>query len=176
MAYATVAQVQGRLRTGLITIGATSEPSTATVTEWLEEVSAWIDATLAWRYVVPVTDSNDKAVLRRAATALVAGMVLKVLAASGGDVGDDAEALMGEGLTDLVYQPGSVKSFVPGVGSVVVAKDAVAAGRSLVVLPNTAESDSGEAAVDHAAGSFSDPDAEEGGVNERLFEIGREDW
>lgn len=49
-------------------------------------------------------------------------------------------------------------------------------GQSMLVLPNTPESDSGEAAVGQSEGTFTDPDSTDEDVNVRYFAVGREDW
>lgn len=46
--YAEAADVQQHVPTQLVTIGASSQPSTSSVEEWLDAQSAWIDSTLRW--------------------------------------------------------------------------------------------------------------------------------
>lgn len=66
MAYATASNVQVILTTGRFTIGASSEPSTTTVGEWLDQLSAQVDAALkaAGYGTVPATGTTDLLLLK----------------------------------------------------------------------------------------------------------------
>lgn len=160
MAYASVADAQARIRTALLTIGAGSEPTTTQVTDWLEQWSLWVDQSLAWKYVVPVTQADDLKLLKPVVAALVAAECWGVIATANPGQEDRGPELRAEALAMLAYQPATARQFVPGVGMVAVTARAGLAEKSFLVLPHTALADSGEAAVGAPVGSFTDPDAE----------------
>lgn len=137
MAYATVADVQARFPTQILTINATSQPTTTQVTEWLAQQSLWIDQTLRWKYDAPLTDAEDLLVLKPIAAALVAAQVWGVLGSFGSDAGDVGANLRREALSMLAYDPKT--------------------GRSNLVLPDTALADTGEASLGQPLSTFTDP-------------------
>lgn len=155
MAYAAVSDVQARIATQVLTIGASSQPTTTQVSAWLDQQSAWIDNTLRWRYSVPITDADDLSMLKPIAATLVASMCWQVLGSHGGELPSPATELRKEALQMLAYD--------------------VRSGRAMLVLPNSAVSDSGEAGLAAPEGSFTDPDDEDETTNPRMFEIGM-DW
>lgn len=154
MAYAVVADVQARIATQLLTITATSQPSSAQVGEWLDQQSAWIDATLRWRYAVPITNATDVDMLQPICAGLVAAMVYQVVGSHSAEGLEIARQLRRDALEMLGYamQDG--------------------AGRSSITLPNSALSSSGEAAVGQPVSSFTDPDVSDN--LPRFFEIDAE--
>lgn len=154
MAYAVVADVQARVATQLVTISATSQPSTTQVTEWLAQQSAWIDATLRWRYSVPITDATDVDMLQPICAALVAAMVYQVVGSHSAEGLEIAKQLRRDALEMLGY--------AARTGD----------GRSAITLPNSALSSSGEAAVGQPVSSFTDPDVSDN--TPRFFEIDTE--
>lgn len=62
MVYTTVADIQA-FYIGL-TFSTITRPSTAQVSEWIDEASAVIDTYLSTTYVVPITDSTDLLVIK----------------------------------------------------------------------------------------------------------------
>lgn len=156
MSYAVVSDVQGRIATQLLTIGASSQPTTDQVEEWLEQQSAWIDNTIRWRYAVPITNEDDVKLLRPICAALVAAMCWQVIGSHGGELPSPAKELRDEALQSLSYDRYVVSN----------------SGRSMIVLPNSTLSDSGEAGLAAPEGSFTDPDSDTDDVNPRFFEIG----
>ena len=178
MAYATVADVQARVLQSLATLGPATEPSESTVEGWIDGASAWIDGALSWKYQVPVTDATDLALLKPICSAWVAAQVYEVLEgtptslAGGVTLNRASQRLREEAIIAFVYQPGGVRTFVPGAGQVLVSKDQDRAGKSFLVLTNTAPATTGEAAVRQPLGTFTDPEAE--GSEPRLFGAGRE--
>jgi phage gp36-like protein len=154
MAYATPADVQARVPTQLLTLGAGSQPSAAQVTAWLAAASAWIDATLAWKYLAPVTAAPDAALLAPVCAALVAAQVWTVISGHDAKLAANAGELRREALQLLAYDART--------------------GQSRLVLSQTALADSGEAAVNQPEGTFTDPDQSDGATHARLFWIGME--
>jgi len=170
MAYATVAQVQSCIPTTVLTIGAGSAPSMATVTEWIASESAWMDAALRWRYTVPVTHADDLALLLPVCTGLVLARILDFLTVAGGDLQDAARQERAQALSKFVYYPGGLGTWMAGGSAVLLGRDSAAMGRSQLVLPNTALSSSGVAAGRKPSSTLTDP--EEEGSNARLFRMG----
>jgi phage gp36-like protein len=157
MSYATTADVQARIPTAVLTIGAGTEPSSATVDGWLTSASAWIDSSLAWKYLMPVTDPSDLELLRPICAALVAAQVFSVLAASDATLDAMVRSLRAEALSALVYSPGGAGTWMEGGATVITSKDLSGIGRAMLVLRHTALEDSGEAALDQPLSTFSDP-------------------
>jgi predicted phage tail protein len=137
--YASVGDVQRLIWSGHLAISDGSEPNRAAVEDWLCDISQWLDAVLAWRYVVPVTDARDREVLRPICAALVAARCWQALV--GRNPGQEARAqeLESEGLSRLVYNPGGIGSRLSGSVAVVVANRGAIMGRAHLILPYTAE-------------------------------------
>ncbi|MFN3652225.1 MAG: hypothetical protein ACK47B_21820 [Armatimonadota bacterium] len=154
MPYATAADVQESVPLQSWTMGADSQPSQATIEEWLEAQSAWVDATLRWKYDVPITAAADLALLKPLVAMLVAAQVWAILGGHTGQEPVAAVTLRRTALSMLVFDPKS--------------------GQSRVVLPNSAESETGEAELGQPISSFSDPESDDG--IPRLFEIGTDAW
>ena len=164
MAYATVADVQAKILTSVLTIEPATEPSDATVTAWLESTSAWIDAALAWKYVVPVTDPEDIALLRPICATLVAAQVFETLETSPRTLPINQELnrtslqLYEAAIFQFSFQPGQTKNFLSGVGARSIPKDTNRIGRSFLVLRNTPLANTGEAAQRTPGSTFCDPE------------------
>lgn len=172
--YASVADVQSRVWTSVLTITDSAEPSRAQVEDWLCEISRWVDATFAWRYVVPVVDGDDVERLRPAVSALVASLCWDVLVTRNPGQEHRAQELKAEGFAHLVYHPGGTGTFLPG-GAVAIATAQLGSsfGRSFLPLPNTAEA--GETSVtrrETPVSNFRAPGVD--GVHGRLFSRDRE--
>ena len=173
MAYASVGDVQAKVLTSVLTIGPVTEPSDATVTDWLESTSAWMDAALAWKYVVPVTDPEDVGLLRPICATLVAAQVFETLETSPRTLPINPELnrtslqLYEAAIFQFSFQPGQTKNFLAGVGARSIPKDTNRIGRSFLVLRNTALADGGEAAQRTPVSTFWD--AEQCGSWGRLF-------
>ncbi|HEU4751967.1 MAG TPA: hypothetical protein VFU47_02585 [Armatimonadota bacterium] len=146
--YATLGEVQAHLPSGIWAPGA-GEPTAAKVQNWLDQQSAWVDNTLRWKYTVPVTDATDQATLGGIVAMLVAAQVWMALGGHSGDDLSGGRSLRKTALEMLAYSQ--------------------ATGQSRLVLPNTEESSTGEAAVMQPLGSFTDPD--DGGAA-RVFDVG----
>lgn len=149
-AYATLPDVQARIPQSLWTGSPDSEPKASDVQGWLTQVTGWIDSSLRWKYTVPITDAGDLATLRPICADLVAARVWGVIAGH-----SEEYAKVGRELTKFARE--------------MLAYDS-RTGRSLLVLPSTAESDSGEAAIGQPEATFTDPDDCES--EPRFFTIG----
>lgn len=143
MSYASLDDVRSHLPQQIATLDATSQPAAEQVTEWLEAISGWIDAGLAWRYRTPVTDAASLPLLRRACAMLAASLVWQTPAFHGAPAAEGALELAREARRLLAYQESGPH-----------------AGRSLAALPGATPAEEGEAAVGHPAGSFTDPEYE----------------
>jgi hypothetical protein len=152
MRYATLEQVRARVPRQLCALDAESQPDAATVTAWLEAASRWIDATLRWRYRVPVLHPADRELLAPACAALVAAQVWGVVAGGAGEAPAAAAALRREA-RELLAHDGRT-------------------GRAALVLPHTAPAAGGEAALTAPEATFTDPGDPEG--LPRLFRMGQE--
>lgn len=108
--YAAVSDVQALFPTQILTIGATSAVTSVTVSAWLQDASNWIDATLRWRYMTPITDANDIAILGPICAMLVAARVWNVLSGYSKDVPGNGAAFRAAALADLAYDPKSGRS------------------------------------------------------------------
>jgi hypothetical protein len=178
VAYASVADVQAKVLSSVLTIGPGSEPSDATVTAWLESSSAWMDAALAWKYVVPVTDPEDVALLRPICAAFVAAQVFETLETTPRQLPINQTlnltslALYDAAIFQFSFQPGQTKNFLSGVGARSMPRDSNRIGRSFLVLRNTPLADSGEAAQRTPLSTFCDP--EPCGSWGRLFGVRQE--
>lgn len=153
--YASLADVRSRVPAQLWTPSPRSHPTDEMVLGWLDAASAWIDTTLRWKYVVPVTEAADLALLRPICARLVAAQVWEVIGGHGQDQPSSANMLRKEARILLAYDPGS--GMRPS------------SGQANIVLPNTALAVTGEAVVASPSSSFTDPD--EGGAD-RLFSMG----
>lgn len=151
-AYAVGGDVQAHIPTQAWELGVDSQPTTAQVLTWLEQTSRWVDGTLGWKYVVPVTDAEDVALLREIVAQLVAARVWRVLKGHDGEGSTTSKELRAEALASLSYIAQGTQ-----------------AGRSFLVLSNTDLADSGEGARGQAVGSFTDPDDDES--VDRFFKI-----
>jgi len=151
--YAEVADVQARIPAQMCTLGTDSQPPQSEVEVWLDATSAWLDASLRWKYMVPVTDPTDRNTLRMLCSMLVASQVWSVIGGHTAQVPGNGPLLRKDALLLLAYDERS--------------------GRSNLVLPNTPLAETGEATVADPEGSFTDPDTD--GVP-RFFELGRELW
>lgn len=138
MAYATLADdVQPALPLEVLTIDSTSEPSDTTVGVWLTAESAWIDSTLAHRYVTPITNAADMARLTPICTDLVLARVFSMLGAFRANTDPAAAECRARALSSLAYS----------------AKD----GNAQINLPNTPLASGGGVLTGVPAGSFTDP-------------------
>jgi hypothetical protein len=167
--YADVADVQDRIDTAIWTAGAASQPAQATVETLLQSASRWVDATLAWRYVVPITQDCDLVLLRPIVADLVAAQLYEILSASRPDLLDQGRAMRARALTGLVYHPGGLGTWLSGGSAVVVGRELGSMGRSYLTLPSSTLADTGEAALGQPLTTLTDPDAEDGVP--RLFAI-----
>ena len=161
MAYATVADVQGNIPAQMCTISdgfPPSQPSATLVTQWLESASAFIDGSLRWKYIVPITDATDILVLREACALLAAARVWDVLGGHSAQEPAGGAALRTNAYDLLVYdRKGNANAAIPP-------------GRSYVELPNTTLATTGEAALGEPMSTFTDPADP---MNEqRMFSIG----
>lgn len=152
--YATVSDVQSRIPLQLCTIGPESQPPQSEVENLLTQVSGWMDSALRWKYAVPITDATDLETLRPICADLVAARVWDVIAGQ-----DEGYAKKSERLAKFAKEMFSWEART---------------GRSLLVLPSTTESDSGEAAVNAPVASFTDPDVETSVP--RFFSMGSDQW
>lgn len=172
MGYCAVADVQALVPTSLVTFGAGTVPTTNQVTGWIEQVSAWMDAALRWRYEVPVADADDLLRLQPVAAHVVASMVLAVLdeagAGTGLDLGGRSDRLYGRGLMLFVYQPGSVRP--AGTSLFRLGSDPPREGKSFLLLPNTTEATTGEAVRGGPVHTFTSEPGQDGAPN-RAFTL-----
>lgn len=152
MPYAALDDVKARIPSQIWSGGPTAQPSEVAVSAWLTATSDWVDSSLRWKYAVPVTDATDLLILQQVVALLAAAQVWDVKASFNPQTGG---TISGAGLRKNAYE--------------LLAYDAKS-GRSNLVLPNTPESDSGEAAGGLADSSFTDPDA--CGSEPRYFRIG----
>ncbi len=107
-AYATVALVQAR--NPYRAIGASTEPSTADVEEWIDQAEAEIDGRIAAAGLTsPVVNTNGIKIVRKKVVGYVAGFVEMAYAAAGGDGGNDdgqdAQELWDECMEDITDNP-----------------------------------------------------------------------
>lgn len=154
MSYGTVAGVQANIPKqfiGQAGFSAESQPTRTQVTSWVTAQSAFIDSSLRWKYSVPITNATDVATLTVICEMLVAAQVWSVLAGHSAEASATAKQLRESALTMLAYNSRE--------------------GRSYLVLPNSATSDSGEADVGSPEGSFTDPDSTGEDVNPRMFTL-----
>jgi len=152
--YATVADVQSRIPEGTFTIGPASSPSEAMVAAWIAADSAWVDATLRWKYTVPVSEAADVAMLAPIVAALAAAKIWAFVGGHNGEMPSAGTELRREALVMLAFD--------------------AKRGRSNLVLPSTVESDTGEAAVGQPESTFTDPDADD--AIPRMFDLGTDQW
>jgi hypothetical protein len=152
--YADVTDVQARVPTQLLEIDASSQPSQSMVETWLEADSRWVDSTLRWKYAVPVTDPADQVILREIVADLTAARCWDVVGGHSAENPAGGAALATRAAQRLAYNRNT--------------------GQAMLVLPSAALSDSGEAEVGQPEGSFTDPDSDEEGVNDRFFRISQE--
>ena len=178
MAYADLLDVQAKILTSVLAISPTSEPSETAVAALLESTSGWMDAALAWKYVVPVTDPEDIALLRPICATLVAAQVFETLETSPRTLPINQELnrtslqLYEAAIFQYSFQPGQTKNFLSGVGARSIPKDTNRIGRSFLVLRNTRLAATGEAAQRTPVSTFCDP--EQCGSWGRLFGVGTE--
>lgn len=151
MPYATAANVQARIPKQLCEIGPASQPSLSQVEAWLTAQSNWIDRALRWKYVTPITDADDIAVLREICAQLVASQIWDVKGSFGPDQASQGPHLRRSALETFAWDAKS--------------------GQSRLVLSDSSLSDTGEAAVMQPEGTFTDPDSEDDDVNPRFFKI-----
>ncbi|HEY3283072.1 MAG TPA: phage protein Gp36 family protein [Armatimonadota bacterium] len=151
MAYCDLVHVQARVPTQTLTIAEGSQPSSGQVMEWVNSDSAWIDATLLWRYQMPAA-AADAGLLKPICAALVASRVYQVQAGADADYREVAEGLRKEALQLLAYDAKT--------------------GRSNLVLANTPAATTGEAQTGTPVSTFTDPDVFPS--NPRMFSIGKE--
>lgn len=154
MSYGTVPGVQAHIPKqflGTAGFDGQSQPTRSQVSTWITAQSAFIDSTLRWKYSVPVTDTADVATLTVICEMLVAAQVWAVLAGHSAEASATAKELRASALTMLAYSSRE--------------------GKSYLVLPGTATSDSGEADVMAPEGSFTDPDSLDEDVNPRMFTL-----
>lgn len=103
MAYAVPGDIQDLIPTQLLTIGLASQPTTAQVTSWINEASAWIDAAISWKYVVPITDANDLLLLKTITALYVAAKCWNVIGGHGGQEPANGPAMLKEMVQLLAY-------------------------------------------------------------------------
>ena len=151
--YATIDDVQARIPLPLLTIDPSTQPSSSVVNDWLDADSLWVDQALRWKYVVPVTADADITILRQVLADLVASRCWQLLSAHGGELSSPAVELRRQALQSLAYDAKS--------------------GRAMLVLPGTAEADTGEAMTGQAVHSFTDPDTDED-ATPRFFSVDME--
>lgn len=154
MSYAVIGDVTDFVPSQIWTPAADSQPNEATITDWLTAQSRWLDSTLRWKYTVPITDAGDVALLKPIVARLVAAQVLEVLGGHDPTYSEFSGRVRKVALEMLAYSQ--------------------AKGQSMLVLPNSGVSDSGEAAVGQAQSTFTDP-AETGSVP-FAFRIGEDQW
>lgn len=77
MAYCTVADIQGEFKAA--TFGATSSPTDTTVTGFIAQAGAEIDATLGLKYATPITGATSLLIVKQIAIDLVAARVKNIL-------------------------------------------------------------------------------------------------
>jgi hypothetical protein len=169
--YASVEDVQRLIWSSHLAISDMSEPNRASVEDWLCDVTQWIDRTLAWKWVVPVTDTGDREVLRPICAALVAARCWQALVARFPGQEDRAQELESEGLSRLVYNPGGAGSRLKGSVAVVVAHRTGVLGKSLIVLTGTAQASTELAGLRFASHTFTDPDSEDENATPRRFSL-----
>ena len=140
MRYALVEDVAGaRVPAQVWQPNGTSQPSETRVEQWLDAESRWVDAALAHRYTVPITDADDRETLREIVADLVAGRVWDVLSAHQGESNGMASSFRKNALRMLGYSDRT--------------------GRASLVLPNSAAADADEAGLGIKTGTLmiSDP-------------------
>jgi hypothetical protein len=159
MAYAALPDVQARIPTQICTLTdgpPASQPSATQVTAWIQEISDWIDTTLTWRYLTPVTDAFDLILVKQACAALVASRVWSMLGGfqpgvpnggSGGDLRREAHQL-------LAYS--------------------AVTGRSMIALLNTGYAEARESVLSEAETTFTDPTDTSGSNVPRAFSMSME--
>lgn len=171
--YATAADVQGRVWMSNLVINQTSEPSIGEIETWLMSASRWIDSTLSFRYVVPVTDACDLEILRPICAALVAAQVWRGLASRNPGQEGRAPELEEEAFLRLGLERGSSRNFIAGVGAFPSGGSGRFAARAWLVLPNTPEAEgTGPSRGDTPVSTFADPDADD--ETPRRFRLDKE--
>lgn len=149
-AYATVADVQARFPSQIIETFSDSSPITESqVSLWLDQQSDWVDRTLAWNYVVPITDSDDTAALNPIVADLVAAQVCQFRDSYDNKESFGYSSFRKQALSSLAYDQKT--------------------GRSMIALSNSSSASSGEANRSAPTSSFTDPDAD--GSNPRVFKV-----
>jgi hypothetical protein len=137
MAYAAIADLRAYIPGGLVAFGPQSHPTEGEVLRWLDELSAWIDAALRWRYAVPVSHATDLQLVRGPCAMLTAARVWQAVGGHQGQWPEAADRLVEQAYAALGWDPRR--------------------GNAMLVLPNTAESGTGAADFDAPEASFSDP-------------------
>jgi hypothetical protein len=116
MPYASIADVQRRIPTQTWTASLGSQPDSATVDSWLEAEAQFISSALSRRYVLPIVDSTDLALLREVNADLVASRVWGVIAGHLEEEPHQARALRAAALQILGYnsRTGRAELLLPG--------------------------------------------------------------
>lgn len=103
MAYCTYSDIQQKLQN--ITLDATSDPSTAEVTEFCDQVSADMDAKMnAVGVATPVTDSEKLKVLKRISTNGVLAEVYRSINAED-EASERYQVLYDKAMGDIMKSP-----------------------------------------------------------------------
>lgn len=137
MPYAELDDVKPLIPAQVWSPSGTSQPTAGQAELWLDDLSKWIDTTLTWRYVVPVTNDADLELLRPICASLAAA---KVLSAKSGFRPDGTPAgaeLRREALAMLAYDART--------------------GRSQIALSTALYATEREAALSSPVGTFTDP-------------------
>src|SRR4051812_34390111 len=103
MPYATSSAVQDRIPLQLWEAAPDSQPGLSVVEEWLAADTRFVEAALRWKYLVPVTDAEDLALLAPIVAALTAARVWTVVAAQGGQPTPAGDGMRREALQMLAY-------------------------------------------------------------------------